>query len=426
MSARGWWPALRRWLDDRLGLEAVLGFLRNKPVPRSGHTIWMYTGSAILIFFAVQVVTGVVLAFYYRPTLEEANASVARIMTDVPLGWVVRSIHSWSATFMIVFVFIHLVSIWILKSYRKPRELTWMTGVLLLFCALFFGFTGYLLPWDDLSLSATKVGTDIPRALPVIGDFFTKLLRGGEDVSGETLSRFFTIHVSILPLALLAVLALHVFLIQKLGMSLPLEAEVNKKRLPHFPFWPNFVFREAVLWLVLFGVLLTAAFFLPPGLGRAADLRAPAPEGIKPEWYFLFLFQTLKIFPAKVWFLKGETLAVLCILAGVLFFFFVPLIDNKPASRKGKILTVVAWLFVVYALAMSAWSLAGPKPAAGAEEGLSAGPRSAGERTGMYVFLAWTWTMIVFLAFVLRGKVREVDKLHAAGFFGAGDDPHRK
>ncbi|MBM3297136.1 MAG: cytochrome bc complex cytochrome b subunit [Candidatus Aminicenantes bacterium] len=429
MIAGGRWTAFRRWLDERLGFEAVLGFMRRKTVPKSGHTVWMYTGSAILIFFAIQVVTGVILAFYYRPTLEEANASVARIVTDVPLGWVVRSIHSWSATFMITFVFIHLVGIWLLKSYRKPRELTWMSGVLLLFCSLFFGFTGYLLPWDALSLSATKVGTDIPRAVPVVGDFVTKLLRGGDDVSGETLSRFFSIHVSVLPLALLAVLALHVFLIQKLGMSLPLEAEVKKKRLPEIPFWPNFVYREAIVWLVLFGALLSVAVFLPPGLGAAADLRAPAPEGIKPEWYFLFLFQTLKIFPPKIWFLQGETVAVLAILAGVLFFFFIPLIDNKPASRKGKVLTAVAWLFIVYALAMSAWSLAGPKPAAeaaGAAHELAAGPQSAGERTGIYVFLAWTWATIVFLVFVMRVKVREVDALHAVGYFREKNGPAKE
>jgi quinol-cytochrome oxidoreductase complex cytochrome b subunit len=349
--------AFRAWLDERLGWGTVLTFLRGKKIPQTRHTLWTYTGSAILMFFIIQVVTGIILAFYYRPTLKEANSSVARIMTEVPLGWAVRSVHFWSATFMISFVFIHLVSIWILKSYRRPREMTWMSGVLLLVCTMGFGFTGYLLPWDDLSLSATKVGTDIPRAIPVIGNFFTKLLRGGEDVSGDTLTRFFGIHICILPLALLAVLAVHVFLIQKLGVSLPLEAEVKKKQVRELPFWPNFIFREMILWLVLLGVLLSLAVFLPPGLGKAADLRAPAPEGIKPEWYFLFLFQTLKIFPAHVLFLSGETLAVLLILAGGLIFFFFPFLDTKPASGKGKILTAVAWLFIFYALALTIWSL---------------------------------------------------------------------
>jgi len=357
MNAGQWWTRFRSWLDDRLGWGAVLAFLRQKKVPQTRHTIWAYTGSAILLFFIIQVVTGIILAFYYRPTLEGANSSVARIMNEIPLGWAVRSIHSWSATFMIALVMVHLTSIWILKSYRRPREVTWMSGVLLLICTVAFGFTGYLLPWDDLSLAATKVGTDIPRAIPLVGNFFTKLLRGGEDVSGDTLTRFFGIHICVLPLALLAVLVVHIFLIQRLGMSLPLEAEIKKKPVKEIPFWPNFIFREMILWLFLLGILLSLAVFLPPGLGASADLRAPAPEGIKPEWYFLFLFQTLKIFPAHVLFMSGETLAVLFIMAGGLIFFFYPFLDTKPASAKGKVLTAIAWLFIAYALALSIWSL---------------------------------------------------------------------
>jgi cytochrome b6 len=232
-----------------------------------------------------------------------------------------------------------------------------MSGVFLLLCSLFFGFTGYLLPWDDLSLSATKVGTDIPRAIPVVGAWATKLLRGGEDVTGDTLTRFFGIHVCILPLAILILLALHVYLIQKLGVSIPLGMESRREKVKEIPFWPNFVFREAILWLVLFGLLLTVAIFLPPSLDRAADLMAPAPEGIKPEWYFLFLFQTLKIFPAKILFIKGETIAVLIIFLGVLYFLFLPVIDNKPQGRKGKVITASAFLFILYALIMSVWSL---------------------------------------------------------------------
>lgn len=350
-------PGIAGWLDERSGLADVTRFLRKKAIPQHKHTIWSYTGSAILLFFAIQVFTGLMLVFYYRPTLEEANASVARIMTEVPLGWVIRSVHSWSATFMIAFVFVHLLSIWILKSYRRPRELTWITGVFLLVCSLFFGFTGYLLPWDDLSLSATKVGTDIPRAIPVVGEWATKLLRGGEDVTGDTLTRFFSIHVCMLPIFILVLLAIHIYLIQKLGVSVPLEMEKRKEKVREIPFWPNFVFREAVLWLILLGVILTIAIFLPPSLEKTADLMAPAPEGVKPEWYFLFLFQTLKIFPAKILFIKGETLAVLLILLGIAFFFFLPFIDNKHEGKKGKAITAAAFLFILYALIMSVWSL---------------------------------------------------------------------
>jgi cytochrome b6 len=345
------------WFEDRLGLSDIFGFLTKKAIPQHKHTIWYYTGSAILLFFVIQVVTGFMLAFYYKPTLEQANASVARIVNEVPLGWIMRSIHSWSATFMIALVFIHLLSIWITKAYRKPRELTWMSGVLLLVVSLAFGFTGYLLPWDELSLSATKVGTDIPRAIPVVGQWVTNLLRGGEDVTGDTLTRFFGIHISILPVLAFLVLALHIFLIQKHGISYPLEAERFKEKVKTIPFWPNFVYREMVVWLILLGVFLTVAILKPHHLGSQADLMAPAPEGIRPEWYFLFLFQTLKIFPAHVLFVSGETLAVLLILFFVALFFFLPLFDTKPEERRGRIITYSAYAFILYAVILSVWSL---------------------------------------------------------------------
>jgi len=345
------------WFEDRLGLSAIVGFLKEKEVPQNKHTLWTYTGSLILVFFGIQVVTGVMLAFYYKPTLELANKSIGRIMTEVPLGWIIRSVHFWSSTFMIAVVFIHLLSIWIIKSYRKPRELTWMSGVFLLVFTLAFGFTGYLLPWDDLSLAATKVGTDIPRSIPWVGVWATKFLRGGDDISADTLSRFFSFHVSVLPLCLLAVLCFHIFLIQKQGMSFPLGAQEREEGKRVLPFWPNFVLREAIVWLVFLGVLITVAVLLPPSLGKSADLMAPAPEGIKPEWYFLFLFQTLKIFPPKILFMSGDTVAVLVILVGVILFFCLPLIDNKPDRRKGKLITAAAYLFILYAVAMTLWSL---------------------------------------------------------------------
>jgi cytochrome b6 len=332
MSSRGQKMGLRSWLDDRLGVSAVFGFLRDKKIPQHRHSVWYYTGSAILLFFAIQVITGFMLAFYYTPTLEGANQSVARIMTEIPLGWIIRSVHSWSASFMIAFVFIHLLSIWITKAYRKPRELTWMSGVFLLLMSLAFGFTGYLLPWDDLSLSATKVGTDIPRSIPVVGVWVTRLLRGGDDVTGDTL-------------------------VQKQGMSVPVSDEKKGKTLKELPFWPNFVYREMVVWLILTGILFSVAIFFPPSLDKAADLMAPAPEGLRPEWYFLFLFQVLKIFPSKIFFINGDTIAVLLILLGIIAFFFLPLIDSKPAEKKGKIITVAAYLFIVFAVAMSLWSL---------------------------------------------------------------------
>jgi cytochrome b6 len=345
------------WFEERAGFSGVTKFMTQKKVPLHKHSVWYYTGSAILLFFTIQVITGFLLVFYYKPTLEKANESVAHIMTEVPLGWIIRSVHSWAASFMIALVFIHMLSIWITKSYRRPRELTWMSGVGLLLISLFFGFTGYLLPWDALSFSATKVGTDIPHAVPVVGIWVTKLLRGGEDVTGDTLTRFFGIHVCILPIFLFILLAVHVYLVQKQGMSLPLELEKKNQEVKEIPFWPNFIYREMIVWLLLVAILFTVAIFSPPSLDQPADLMAPAPEGIKPEWYFLFLFQMLKIFPSKILFLSGETVAVLLIiLAGVLFF-FLPLMDNKPEGNRGKVITAAAFIFIAFAVIMTIWSL---------------------------------------------------------------------
>ncbi len=348
---------LAAWFEERLGISDILRFATKKEVPRHGHTVWYYSGSAILVFFAIQIITGIMLAFFYKPTLDMANASVARIMTEIPYGWILRSVHSWSATFMIATVIVHMISIALTKAYRSPRELTWMTGIILLGISMFLGFTGYLLPWDDLSLAATKVGTDIPTAIPVVGAFVTKFLRGGEDVSGDTISRFYIFHVCVLPLALMGVVGIHFFLIQRLGMSVPLKEEKKGKKLAAYPFWPNFVLRESVVWLVLIGVLITIAVFLAPELGPSADLMAPAPEGIKPEWYFLFLFQTLKLFPATILFTTGETVAVLLMMAAGLGIFLLPVIDSRPGEKKGRVITVLVLAGLVYAIALSVWSL---------------------------------------------------------------------
>jgi cytochrome b6 len=345
------------WFDDRLALTPIFKYMTKKEIPQHSHSIWYYTGSSILLFLMIQIVTGIMLALYYRPTLEGATASIGRIMTELPLGWLVRSIHSWSATFMIAFVMIHLLAIWFTKSYRKPREATWMTGMMLLVVSMVFGFTGYLLPWDDLSLSATKVGTNIPAAIPIVGKWVTQFLRGGDDVTGDTLTRFFLFHVCILPLVIFAILVVHLLLVQKEGMSVPLKDEIEKKKVPALPFWPNFILREVIIWMVLLGTLLTLALVFAPSLGLSADLMAPAPEGVKPEWYFLFLFQTLKIFPANMGPVTGEFVAVVIILLTVVAIFFLPFLDNKPEKKKGRIFTWLGVLGVIYAIVFSIWSL---------------------------------------------------------------------
>src|SRR5437763_16626362 len=206
--------AVKLWLDERLALDAAAEIARKKEIPLHRQSVWYYFGGMTLFLFAVQVVTGILLLLYYRPSAENAFESVQFIMTDVQFGWLIRSVHSWSANLLIAALFIHLFSVYFMRAYRRPREVTWLTGVLLLFLAIGFGFSGYLLPWNKLAFFATKVGTEIAGVIPVIGRPLLRLLRGGDDVTGATLTRFFGFHVAVLPAITVAIIAMHLLLVQ--------------------------------------------------------------------------------------------------------------------------------------------------------------------------------------------------------------------
>ncbi|HJW14121.1 MAG TPA: cytochrome b N-terminal domain-containing protein, partial [Thermoanaerobaculia bacterium] len=212
---------LKSWTQERLGWDELAHLVQKKEVPIHRWTIFYYLGGMALFLFTVQVATGILLLLYYRPSSAEAFESVQYMMADVPFGWLIRSIHSWGANLFVGVVMLHMVSVFFLKAYRAPREMTWITGALLLFLALGFGFSGYLLPWNELSFFATRVGTDVPAQIPVVGPLLSRILRGGSDVTGATLSRFYGIHVAILPAIATILLGVHVLLVQKHGMSVP-------------------------------------------------------------------------------------------------------------------------------------------------------------------------------------------------------------
>ena len=226
---------------------------------------------------------------------------------------------------LIGILFLHVLTTYMMRAYRPPREITWITGVLLLFVFLAFGFSGYLLPWNQLSFFATRVGTAIVGAVPVVGRYFLLLARSGEDITGDTLARFYALHVVILPLTVLALIAIHLFLVQKHEISIPpavIKKYGDEKKVPSMSFIPQFLLRDMVGWYVALGILAALAALFPWELGQKADPFGSAPPGIKPEWYFLFMFQTLKHLPAHIggiqW-LEGE-------MVGVLFFGFCGLV----------------------------------------------------------------------------------------------------
>jgi quinol-cytochrome oxidoreductase complex cytochrome b subunit len=205
------------WLDERLGLNEVYKAVLDRPEPKGNW--WNTLGSASMFLFVMQGLTGIFLTVYYTPSPDHAYDSIQYIMNGVAFGWLIRGIHHWGASLMVIVVLIHMVRVFVTASYKYPRELTWLIGAGLLICTLGMGFTGYLLPWNQQAYWATTVGTSIAGSVPWIGPFILKVLRGGSDLSALTLSRFFSAHIWMLPLALAGLMGVHLFLIIKHGES---------------------------------------------------------------------------------------------------------------------------------------------------------------------------------------------------------------
>ena len=357
------------WVDKRYGVKPLVEFLKHKEVPVGGHSmVWYYLGGTTLFFFATQVCSGLLLLLYYQPGEATAYESIRFITTKVPFGWLVRSIHCWSAHLMIVSLIVHMFSTFFLKAYRPPRELSWVTGFVLFMLALGFGFSGYLLPWNELAFFATSVGTDSMKAVPGIGDWLLQVLRGGTDVSAQTLYRFFALHVVALPLLTVGLVAGHLLFIQRQGMA-PAMGTHEKK--PGLRFFPDFMLRDLLLWLVCLIVLLSLVVSLPYGpglpgveweLGKKANPLTPAYPGIKPEWYFLWVYQLLKEFPPHILGMEGPQAAVLLVSVLLGIWAVVPWLDRRAQREEHSTafsdLGVAALLFVGY-LTLKAWDIGG-------------------------------------------------------------------
>lgn len=357
-----WKESLLRWYDERF--NSFLGdMLAKKKVPVHRHTLWYYLGGMTLFLFLVQVTTGILLLLYYRPSPGEAFESVQFIMTKVQFGWLLRGLHAWAANLLILMAMLHMFSTFFLKAYRKPRELTWVSGCVLLFLFLAFGFSGYLLPWNELAFFATKVGTEMMATVPFIGGWLLNFFRGGEEVTGATLTRFFGFHVAVLPALTTLFLGLHLFFVQHFGMSVPPGVarahRASGQPLSAYPFVPNFLLRDLIGWYVALGVLAALAALDPWELGVKADAFAPTPAGIHPEWYFLFMFQTLKLLPAKLLWIEGEQFGLLVFSAAALLWVLVPFIDRNPEGRSGRVFTALGIAILLYMGVLTYWGWRG-------------------------------------------------------------------
>lgn len=349
---------LKDGLDIRFGIkELVESRLKGYRIPK-GTNIFYTLGIVAMFAYMIQAVTGYFLLMYYVPHTDHAFNSIQIIMNTVPFGWLVRMVHIVASSLMLIVLFLHLISIFVMGSYKKPREITWIAGGLLILVTLTFCLSGYLLPWSQRSYWATTIATNIPTALPVVGDFVAYILKGGESVTGITLSRFFALHVAFLPPLFLIIMGLHVLMVWRIGLSLPpfsgpageeksWEVYRQADYKESYPFYPNFVLKEAFmvtlfLAIVFFFISYFPTTFMPQAANTPADPFI-TPAAIKPEWYFLAPYQMLKIIPSKF---LGISLQI--ILIGI--FLFWPFIDSSEERNILKRPILLAFLIIMLAL----------------------------------------------------------------------------
>jgi ubiquinol-cytochrome c reductase cytochrome b subunit len=341
-------PAIQQWLDERTGLGAVRRVLLDEPLPPG--TRWFFTlGSVLLALLAVQILTGAFLTLYYAPTPDHAYDSIRFIMASVA-GRLVRGLHHFGASFLVVAVALHMLRVVAFGSYKPPREVTWLSGVALFALVLAFSLTGYLLPWDQRAYWATVVTINISKLAPLGGEVVAGVLRGGDTIGALTLTRWYAAHVIFLPAALVTLVIAHLILMRRQGISGP----VHTRRGEPFPFYPAQAARDVTVSAIVLLALLAFAWNGPAPLEAPAD-PTDASYIPRPEWYFLGLFQMLKYFPGK-WEIVGAI--VLPTVLGAMLA-LLPWIDRGPERdpRKRPVIMggALAGVLAVVTLTVLGW-----------------------------------------------------------------------
>jgi ubiquinol-cytochrome c reductase cytochrome b subunit len=328
-----------RWLDRRAGLNELLHMALDEPIPGGARLAYVF-GSGLLFLFLSQVITGVFLALYYVPSADHAHTTVAYITKEVTGGAFLRSVHAYGSSAIIIVLLLHTTQTFLYGSYKGRRELLWLAGCALFTLMLGMAFTGYLLPWDQKAYFATAVGTNILSEVPLVGNALKRLLRGGTEMGTLTLSRFFVLHVFLIPACIFACVALHVYLFRRAGAAGPVE--VSKR--PSETFYPRQVVFDSVFAVIIIGCLGVLAHYAPTDLGPKAN---PADTQYlpRPEWYYLPVFQWL-----KYW--RGSLAVVgILVIPGIiaLVFLLLPFLDRRPERRPWKrplAITTYAAIFI--------------------------------------------------------------------------------
>jgi quinol-cytochrome oxidoreductase complex cytochrome b subunit len=339
---------VRRWFGERLPVTGrQFRELTNEPVPYHLKRWWFALGGTPAYLFIVQIFTGILLAFYYEASPTTAYESVEYITRQVSFGWYIRSVHKWAATLMIVAVILHQIRVFFTGAYRKPREINWIVGMCLLFCTLMTGFTGYSLVYEQLSFWGATVGANIADTVPLIGGFIKRMMLGGASYNQSTLSRFFVLHAAILPVAIVFLVALHITVIRLQGVTEFRFKDEDEETPKTFNFFPDHLYTELIIGLVLMVLLSALATILPATLGPPAD-PLQTPEVIKPEWFFYVAFRWLKLF--------SGTAAVLSMGFIVFVMFAWPFIDGW-IRKHTRFQEASVWVGIAAALAIIAMTV---------------------------------------------------------------------
>jgi len=336
------WARLNEWLDHRTGVQSATRKFLYEDIPASSgwHQVF---GSVAMFLFLVQAFTGVLLAFNYAPAPGDAYNSLRYILTELTAGRLMRGLHHWGASMMIVVVVLHMIQVFLYGAYKKPREATWIVGVVLMLLTLAYGLTGYLLPWDNRAYWGTVVTTNITASAPFLGAYLSRLLGGQGSVGVVTFARFFGMHVLLLPPATALLIAVHVYLVRKHGVA-PAPGD---ELLPKKKFYPEQVFKDTLAIFFAFAILFILAVAVRVPLEQLAD-PTDASYIPRPEWYFLFLFQTLKFFDGPLEVVGSVVLPGLAVLTLVL----VPFLDRGQMMKVSR----RVFAFACVALAVIGWT----------------------------------------------------------------------
>ena len=340
------WILERFPIDYKKVVEITEKVFIKEPIPLHYKKWFFATGGAPLVLILFQIITGIFLMFYYVPSTEMAYESVRHITQEVRFGFWIRGIHKWGSNLLVIALLLHMTRVFFTRAYRKPRELNWIIGLMLLGLSLGLSLTGYSLIQNQVSYWATTIGTNSMGAVPLIGDSLLTFLRGGEDVTANTLTRFFTLHVTLLPPLLILLIFVHILILHLHGIA-ELEGREGEG---YYAFYPEHFFKVVIMTFLILAVLSTLSVILPPGIGEPADPTV-TPAVIKPEWYFFLIYIALKIMPMNV----GMSVIM---MVGVLLVFW-PFIDEFFVRKmpKVKLHFIVGIVALLTFLGVTIWEI---------------------------------------------------------------------